>query len=336
MVEYLHRERAVVYDRGGRGDPVVLLHNAGAQRRIWDDQFEVLRRDHEVFALDLPGYGESEQPRGYRLADYVEMLGGFLDAHRLDEVALIGNCLGSATSLSYAMGDPARVRGLILVNPLTWNTVRRGDQAPLMWFDRFVSLAPLARRLALPGPVVSMIVTNQLGPRGRRRKLQNSPRLQAYWRDRGRLFALDRLVQDFPAFAALDEFEPGPEFPPICTVWGRRNRILSARAGARLDETLRPRTRLVLDDCGHLPMVEDPDTVTAAITTFLAGPGTAHRAPGPGCGGTSVSLSETHSGAPESTASPTGFRMCRVTSRSRSATGVLSGVTRRGRTWINR
>ncbi|MGW0355343.1 alpha/beta fold hydrolase [Nocardia nova] len=271
MAEFEYQGRRVVYDRAGHGDPVVFLHNAGAQRRIWDEQMAALRGEYEVFALDLPGYGESEQPHGYRLADYVAMVRAFLDEYRLNRVILVGNCLGSATSLSFAIGDPARVRGLVLINPLTWNTVRHGDQAPLMWFDRFVPLAPLARRLALPKPLVAWIVATQLGPRGRDRKLQNDPRLQSHWADRGRLLALDRLVQDFPAFAALDDFTPGPGFPPICTVWGRRNRILSAAAGARLDETLRPRERLVLSDCGHLPMVEDPETVTSAITTFLAG-----------------------------------------------------------------
>ncbi|PPJ30252.1 hypothetical protein C5E45_10375 [Nocardia nova] len=31
-------QRAAVYDRAGHGDPVVFIHNAGAQRRIWDEQ----------------------------------------------------------------------------------------------------------------------------------------------------------------------------------------------------------------------------------------------------------------------------------------------------------
>lgn len=65
---------------------------------------------------------------------------------------------------------------------------------------------------------------------------------------------------------------PGPGFPPICTIWGEQNRILSARAGARLDDTLHPHTRIRLTECGHLPMVEDPETVTNIITTFLSSP----------------------------------------------------------------
>lgn len=271
MDVFEHQGRVVAYDRVGRGTPVVFLHNAGAQRHIWDDQVAALREDHEVFAIDLPGYGQSDQPAaGYRLADYVRMLEAFLAAHRLAEVSLVGNCLGSATALSYAMGNPARVRALVLINPLSWDTVRSGQSAGLAWADARLPLGPVARWLALPGPAISLIVGNQLGSRGRAQRLQESPRLRAYWSDRGRLRALHGLVQDFPAFKAFDEFVPPAAFPPICTIWGKQNRILSARAGARLSRTLRAHTAVELPDCGHLPMVEHPAEVNAVIIEFLA------------------------------------------------------------------
>ncbi|MEU6184487.1 alpha/beta hydrolase [Nocardia sp. NPDC047038] len=271
MDVFEHRGRSVVFDRTGSGSPVVFLHNAGTQRRIWDDQVAALRDSHEVFALDLPGYGQSDQPAtGYRLTDYVDMLTAFLDAQRVTDVVLIGNCLGSATSLRYAMGHPDRVRALVLINPLTLDTVSSGQSAGLAWLDARLPLGPLARRISLPDPVVSLIVGNQLGPRGRRLRTQHEPRVRAYWTDRGRLRALHGLVQDFPSYRALDTFEPPAGFPPICTIWGRRNRILSAKAGGRLNRKLRPHTAVELPDCGHLPMVEAPERVASIITGFLA------------------------------------------------------------------
>ncbi|WP_067703616.1 alpha/beta fold hydrolase [Nocardia jejuensis] len=270
METFDHRGRAVAYDRYGSGSPIVLLHNAGANRRIWDEQVAALRSGHEVFALDLPGYGHSERPAdGYRLADYTALLDAFVEAHRLTDVTLIGNCLGAATSLSYAIRHPDRVRGLVLINLLTRNTVRRGRSAALAWADGKLPLGRPAEALRLPALIIDQIVTNQLGERGRARQLQRSEKLRAFWGDKGRLAALHGLVQGFPAYAALDTFTPPANFPPICTIWGAQNRILSAEAGARVNLTLRPRTAEVLADCGHLPMVEDPERVTAIIQEFL-------------------------------------------------------------------
>ncbi|WP_028478206.1 alpha/beta fold hydrolase [Nocardia sp. CNY236] len=271
MDAFEYQGRAVVFDRTGSGPAVVCLHNAGAQRRIWDDQVAVLREDHTVFALDLPGFGQSDQPAaGYRLTDYVDMLAAFLTAYRLANVVLLGNCLGSATALRYSMDNPEGVRALVLINPLTWNTVTAGQSSILAWVDAHLPLTRVARRISLPGRVVTWITANQLGTRGRDQGLQHAPRVRAHWSDQGRLTALHGLVQDFPAYRALDEFGPPEDFPQICTMWGRQNRILSAAAGKRLDHLLRPHTAVELSDCGHLPMVEDPDRVTAIITGFLA------------------------------------------------------------------
>ncbi|WP_338773906.1 alpha/beta hydrolase [Nocardia vulneris] len=278
-----YQGRAVAFDRCGSGTPMVFLHNGGSQRHIWDDQVAALRRDHEVFALDLPGYGESDQPAdGHRLADYVRMFGAFLDAYRLSDVVLVGNCVGSATALSYAMDHPDRVRALVLINPLTWDTVSSGKSAGLAREAARLPLGALARRLALPGRAVSRIVGSQLGSRGRNQSLQNSPRLRAHWSDRGRLNSVYELVQDLPTYATLDRFDPPADFPPICTIWGKQNLVLSADAGARLNRVLRPRTAIELPDCGHLPMVEDPDRVTSIITEFLA---TTSRSTAPTVGG---------------------------------------------------
>ncbi|MFR9751295.1 alpha/beta fold hydrolase [Nocardia sp. 004] len=277
MDVFEYRGRAVVFERTGGGTAVVCLHNAGAQRRIWDAQVTALCRDHEVFTLDLPGYGQSDQPAaGYRLVDYADMLAAFLATYRLTDVTLIGNCLGSATALRYTMDHRDEVRALVLINPLTWDTVSSGRSAGLAWADAHLPLAGLADRISVPGWIVSLILANQLGARGRGRGLQHSPHVRAHWSDRGRLTALHGLVQDFPAYRIVDEFTPPGDFPPICTIWGKQNRVLSAAAGKRLNRGLRPHTAVELADCGHLPMVEDPERVTAIITGFLAATGAAH------------------------------------------------------------
>jgi pimeloyl-ACP methyl ester carboxylesterase len=101
----------IAFDVAGEGEPVLFLHNLGADRRIWDRQMDALSRTHRVYALDWLGFGESAVPdSGYTLENYLRLLTAFVGAHDLAEVTLVGNCFGSAMSLLYARRDPRRVR----------------------------------------------------------------------------------------------------------------------------------------------------------------------------------------------------------------------------------
>src|SRR4051794_31498982 len=46
----------VAYERHGSGEPVVLLHGMGLDRRSWDAVVPFLTAGCEVIALDLPGF----------------------------------------------------------------------------------------------------------------------------------------------------------------------------------------------------------------------------------------------------------------------------------------
>jgi pimeloyl-ACP methyl ester carboxylesterase len=276
MEIYRHRGLQLAYHVAGRGEPIVLLHNGGMSRAIWRDVAPNLAKRHEVFALDLLGFGESDRPgTGYTLAHHVEIVSGFIDALGLAPAVLVGNCMGSAIALTLARQRPQIASALVVINPLTEATFRAGALGSTLALTRalptlFRPVVSGIKHLPVPGLLRGRIIRMQLGTRGRQAHLHGDPALCGCYGGRGQLRSLLGVFDDLESYAAIDAFTPGLGFPPITMVWGLENQMLSPDAGRRLGQTLRPGAEEWLAGCGHLPMLEDPLRVAAIVAHAAA------------------------------------------------------------------
>nr|BFD91992.1 alpha/beta hydrolase [Kitasatospora sp. Xyl93] len=100
-------------ERRGTGSPVVLLHGAGMDSRLWDAVAPALSRHHDVIRYDARGLGRSSSPE--RAFDDVADLGAVLDHAGLRSAALVGLSMGGETALDFALAHPGRVTALGLV-----------------------------------------------------------------------------------------------------------------------------------------------------------------------------------------------------------------------------
>lgn len=103
------------------GDPVVLLHGGGMDSAAlsWKEAFPALAERYRVYALDWPGYGESDPVPDDATPDvdyYVSVLDAVLEAFDVVEATLVGISKGGGVAVGYAFESPARVGGLVLVD----------------------------------------------------------------------------------------------------------------------------------------------------------------------------------------------------------------------------
>jgi pimeloyl-ACP methyl ester carboxylesterase len=107
-------------DFGGRADGpiVVLVHGLGGSHLNWDLFAPLLTPHARVHALDLPGFGRSEPgERTANVRDNVVVLDRFVREVTGGPVVLVGNSMGGMVSVLEAERSPAKVSGLVLVDP---------------------------------------------------------------------------------------------------------------------------------------------------------------------------------------------------------------------------
>jgi pimeloyl-ACP methyl ester carboxylesterase len=109
----------ILVDDGGRGGlPVILVHGAGGDHAIWGETLAHLRRTRRAIALDLPGFGQSDPPRGgdWSPAALGEDLGRAADALGLSRFVLVLHGFSGTIGLEYAARHPLRVAGLYFLD----------------------------------------------------------------------------------------------------------------------------------------------------------------------------------------------------------------------------
>lgn len=110
----------IAYRSVGTGRPLLLIHSAmaGASSREWDDVIDGLSEKYHVYAIDLPGFGNSccpEEP--WTAYQYAKFLHEFIDAVIRRPVCICGANGGADFALTLSMLHPEQVKRLVLVSP---------------------------------------------------------------------------------------------------------------------------------------------------------------------------------------------------------------------------
>lgn len=122
--------RPAAYSRSGQGMPVVFLHGWALGHHTYREVIqEIARRDCDVIAPALPGFGGSaELPNDdFSLAGYARWVVDLLDTLDITEPAvLVGHSFGGGVATRLAHLFPQRLRSLVLVNSIGGSSWRSG------------------------------------------------------------------------------------------------------------------------------------------------------------------------------------------------------------------
>jgi len=153
-IAYYHSGRS---ERTADGAPLLLIHGVGLSADSWFEQVNSMRAKHTLYALDLPGHGQSArlvhaQPT---LAQFSERIAVFIDDLIGEPVILVGHSLGALIALDLACRSPRLCRGVAALNAVYRRTAQAGaavrERATTLSLDgtladiEELATAPLAR-----------------------------------------------------------------------------------------------------------------------------------------------------------------------------------------------
>jgi len=249
------------YARAGQGDPVMLIHGYGESLVSWQTVFDLLARNHDVIAIDLPGFGLSSKPSaGYQTDSLAMIVIGALDELGLSRVSLAGHSLGGAVAAAVAALAPGRVRSLVLVDAAVlvgpWmvpDTAARGTPVEVV-------RAAIARYQLLRSRF-----TSPHAPRWLEERPADLDYLPA--EDSAAAAALEAVLREFD-FAWLTRERAALVHSPTLVLWGQFDAVVPVGEGRLLAELLNAELRII-PRAWHRPHVERPTLTAAEIADFL-------------------------------------------------------------------
>ncbi|MCE7989951.1 MAG: alpha/beta hydrolase [Caldilinea sp. CFX5] len=227
--------------------PLLLVHGAGGHHLHWPPQLRRLPAT-AVYALDLPGHGQSAGPGRTTIAGYAQVIGAFADALALPSFILAGHSMGGAIALEFALTVGERLTGLVLVGAgarLRVNaTILTGIQNN---FD------------ATTAQLIDWMYTPAFPPKQREQALAQL-----------RTTDPQTLHDDFAACDAFDVRGAVASLTlPTLIICGTVDLMTPIKLSETLHQAIAGSQLHRIEGAGHMAMIEQPVVVTEVINRWL-------------------------------------------------------------------
>jgi pimeloyl-ACP methyl ester carboxylesterase len=248
--DYLQIDGLTVrYQVGGHGPHVLLLHGWGGRIESFTPVSDALRRWYAVYAIDLPGFGDSTLPSvPWGSAEYARLTLGVMDRLELVKPHVLAHSFGGQVIINLAATHPERLGKLVLVG----SAGIRGPRTVKARLKRLISR--LGRWAAIYGGSVGQTLRNALYRQIQSQDYANAGPLRP---------TLVKVVNE-----DLRQLLPRIKAPTLL-VWGENDHEVPL-AAARVMARLIPGAHLVVfENTGHFPYLDQFDRFRLVVGRFL-------------------------------------------------------------------
>jgi pimeloyl-ACP methyl ester carboxylesterase len=247
----------IAYQRVGEGQPLVFVHGAADDSRIWQPQLAALADEFTVVAWDEPGAGRSSDvPADFTLADYANCLAAVIDALSLGPAHVAGISWGGTVVQELYRHHPELVATLILIDTYAgWKGSLPEEEVGARVAGVLQALSAPAERFdpTLPGlfagdpPAEFVPLLEEVAASVRPQSLRTQVLVMAEADQRDLL----------PRIAV-----------PTLLIWGELDVRSPLRVAREFEQAIPDAKLVVIPRAGHVSNLEQPQQVNDAVRAF--------------------------------------------------------------------
>ena len=225
----------------GEGENIFFLHGLGGNIYNWAYQTKYFSETNNVLSLELPGHGRSSGKGGSSIEFYTELIKKFFDIMELDNVVIVGHSMGGVVSLDFSFKYPHRVKALGLV-------------ATSAKFD-----IPTQKLMELKNDMESIFGSLE---KAKEKMKDIDERLVT--NDMMVLLGDVMAIKKYDGIAHLSELTM-----PTLIVGGIDDVLAPVSYSEQLHANIKNSSLNIIQNAGHMVMVEAPQDFNAALEEFL-------------------------------------------------------------------
>jgi len=259
-------------DQGCRTCPaLVFIHGGNASLHTILPVVDLLADRYRIIAYDQPSHGLTgpHPDDDYTAAGFISALEEVLDATGVEQFTLAGNSFGGWIAWRYALENPDRLTGLVLISAGGTPPPEDAEPAGLYlgariirhpigrWFGRYITPRRIVKQSLFDAVADDDLVTDAM--------------IDRYWEllrypGNRRAAGLRAIADREPHYA--DQL--GDITAPTLIMWGEEDSVTPLYNADTFHAAIPDSRKLVLPNVGHVPMEEVPQQTANAIDAFMS------------------------------------------------------------------
>ncbi|MGB9674319.1 MAG: alpha/beta fold hydrolase [Anaerolineales bacterium] len=237
-------------DKGKASIPLLLIHGAGGSTLSWPPQIRRLA-DNTVYAIDLPGHGNSPGVASQKISEYSQILLEWLEKFHIKQVNICGHSMGGAIAMHMAINAPSMINQLIVIS-----SAARLKVNP--------QLLDLAAHPATYPKAIEIMLNWSFSENASPMLIQQTMK---------RLLSMRHSVL-YNDLIACDSFDIQSEISslncPTLFICGSLDKMTPPRVVKLLSQSIPMAQYLEIPESGHMVTLEQPLMVAKAMVNFLS------------------------------------------------------------------